>query len=437
VSDQSPPTVRDSAVGRAHGTVRTALDGRTICNLEACLRCDLCAEACDVFLGDGERASTPAHKVELAASVYRRAHTPLGRLWARLVGAREIDTRFLGELVDAAFGRCTLCGRCSINCVAGLDPAEVVRFARRLLAAADMIPADILHLAANSCATGNSIALPVADVKDAVAALEQRLRAETGDSALRFPLDRRGARVLYAYTATELREAPATLLAAARILSAAGEDWTLSSIDFDVTNFGYFTGDPSYGRTIAERQIRRAEELGVKLLVTAECGHGYRALRWEAPEWLGREPRVQVLSVVELIASYLSAGRIRLDPARNSARVTLHDPCELVRNGGVIEEPRAILYDAVGELVEMTPNRVDNHCCGGGGGMLVTPELRARRLAAGAVKAEQIRATGASVVVAPCQSCVCQLKDLSVHYQLGIEVLTLTEVVAAALVSTT
>ena len=58
----------------------------------------------------------------------------------------------------------------------------------------------------------------------------------------------------------------------------------------------------------------------------------------------------------------------------------------------------------------------------------------ARRLETGKIKADQIAATGAKVVVAPCHNCIDQLMELNKHYKLGVQVKSLVEVVAQALV---
>jgi Fe-S oxidoreductase len=114
--------------------------------------------------------------------------------------------------------------------------------------------------------------------------------------------------------------------------------------------------------------------------------------------------------------------------------MTLHDPCNLVRAGGVIEQQRYLLRNAVVDFVEMTPNRVDNYCCGGGGGQLSMGEYRDRRVAAGRTKADQIRRTGARVVATPCHNCIDQLSELNQVYGLNVEIKTLSEIVADALI---
>jgi CheY-like chemotaxis protein len=82
----------------------------------------------------------------------------------------------------------------------------------------------------------------------------------------------------------------------------------------------------------------------------------------------------------------------------------------------------------------MIPNRADNYCCTGGGGAMSMSEYTPRRLRSARVKADQIRATGAEVVVTSCHNCVDGLGDLIKHYELGCEVKQLVNLVATALV---
>lgn len=423
-----------AAVARALAVVRERLDARTATFLNACVRCDLCAESCHAFLAGGGAAATPARQVAQVAAVFRRHHTLLGRLTPALVGARDLDDAVLAELAEGAFGRCTACGRCSLACSVGLDPAAVVRFARSVLAAAGRVPVGIATNAFNTDSFGNNMAIRAEDVLDTVQWLEEDLKDTVGDPSAALPIDRVGARVWYLVNPSEIKFFPLSLSAAAMIFYGAGESWTLSTTDFDVTNYGYFAADVDQARRITERVVRRAAELAVSEVVMAECGHGYRSLRWEAPEWLGGPLPFTVRSFVEVVAEYLRQGRLRLDPSRNADKVTLHDPCNLVRNGGVVEAPREVLRQAVASFVEMTPNRADNFCCGGGGGLVAAGEYREFRLAGGRVKADQIRTTGASVVASPCHNCITQLKELSQHYGLGVEVRTVGELVADALV---
>jgi len=168
----------------------------------------------------------------------------------------------------------------------------------------------------------------------------------------------------------------------------------------------------------------------------AECGHGYRSQRWEAENWLGRSYPFKVISFVELQAQYIREGRIKLDPTRNTKRVTYHDPCNQARNGGIVEEPRYILRHSVMDFVDMEPHGAENYCCGGGGGMLSMTEFAAERKAAGKSKADQVLATGAEILATSCHNCLDQLDEVKRHYKLKVKVQNLSELVANALIWT-
>ena len=138
-------------------------------------------------------------------------------------------------------------------------------------------------------------------------------------------------------------------------------------------------------------------------------------------------------TAVELIGNYIRDGRIKLDPSFNSEVVTIHDPCNLVRNGGLLNEIRFVVNSSATNVIEMTPGGNDNFCCGGGGGLLAMSEYNERRIKAGEIKAEQIRKTGAKVVVTPCHNCVDQLTQINHTYKLGVKIKTIAELVADAL----
>ena len=153
------PSAGAGAVERALAVLRGRLDARTTAFLNSCVRCGLCADTCHVFLADSESESMPAHKVERVARLFRRYHTLLGRLTPGFVGAQNLDLEALEGLAAAAFGRCTLCGRCALNCSVGLDPSTIIRFARTVLGAAGMVPKGIRANADLALETGNNMGI--------------------------------------------------------------------------------------------------------------------------------------------------------------------------------------------------------------------------------------------------------------------------------------
>jgi len=421
-----------AAVRRMAATI----DAPSAVHLESCVRCGLCAESCHYFLDDRDLKSIPAYKLNLIIRVLNRYFGRRGRVAPGWIGAKDFNRQEVQEWVDSLFGRCTLCGRCALNCTMGINIPGLIRKARGTLTSLGLVPDGLDSTVATARDTGNNMGISTEDWAETVAWLEEELRAELQDPRARLPLDLKGADILYIINPREAKFYPLTLMAVGKIFHAARVHWTLSSSCFDLTNYAYFTGDDNLAALLASRLQKAMEELEAKTLVLAECGHGFSSNRWEAPEWLSRKIGYEVKSVVTVVADLLRSGRIRLDPGRQTERVTLHDPCQLVRMGGVIEDQRFILRRAVQDFAEMTPNREKNYCCGGGGGQLSMTDFTSRRRSAGRVKADQIAKTKARVVAAPCHNCLDQLAELSKHYRLGVKVKSVIELAADALVLT-
>jgi Fe-S oxidoreductase len=239
---------------------------------------------------------------------------------------------------------------------------------------------------------------------------------------------------MYTLNPREPKFFPLSISAMAKVFYAARESWTISTKMYDVTNYAYFSGNLEDGKIIAQRMEDEMHALNAKKCVLAECGHGTRAFRWEAPNYLKKELDFDVETSVETLAAYIREGKIKVDPELNQEVVTLHDPCNLARGGGIYEEQRYILSKCVKNFVEMSPHGIDNLCCGGGGGQLSMSEYNERRMGVAGLKAEQIKNTGAMVVATPCHNCVDQLIQTNATYKLNVKIKTLAEIVADAIV---
>jgi CheY-like chemotaxis protein len=131
---------------------------------------------------------------------------------------------------------------------------------------------------------------------------------------------------------------------------------------------------------------------------------------------------------------YIKEGRIKVDKKRNTVPVTFHDSCNNARSCGLFEEPRELLNLVCTDFYEMYPNRAENYCCTGGGGAMSMSEYTNRRLKSGKIKADQLKATGAKMVVTSCHNCVDGLTDVIRHYKLDMKVTQLVNLVSNALV---
>jgi Fe-S oxidoreductase len=378
-------------------------------NIDSCIGCGGCIGRC--FLLEAMPGMNPRRLVRLS-----------------LLGEEH-------QIRDSEFlWACTLCIRCTEDCPAGVRMDQVTRSLRSRMTADGLAPADLVAGIEVSLEMGNNSRISKEDFKDTIEWLSEELQSETGDETATIPIDVAGSKVLFIPNPREILYLPMLLTATAQVLRAASESWTVSSNTYDITNWAYYTGDQANSQTITRRIIDEAHRLEVEVILSTECGHGFKILREDAKQWFGSHHRFEVMSLAETFAGYLDEGRITLDPGKQTQRVTYHDPCNLARKVGVIEQPRRVLRAAVEHFVDMEPSGRLNWCCGGGGGVGQIGRQTATRLKAGARKAEQIRRTEADILVTSCQNCFSQLTDLKKEYGLGVEIKTLAQIVAGSLV---
>ena len=153
-----------------------------------------------------------------------------------------------------------------------------------------------------------------------------------------------------------------------------------------------------------------------------------RAIQFEGPVWLNTDYKFEVVHSVKLFAEYIKDGRLKFTH-KITQSITYQDPCNVSRNGGLANEARYIIRHIAEDFREMEPHGNHNYCCSGGGGAIpMGSPFKKRRMEAGKVKADQIKATGAKIVICPCHNCYDQINDLNKEYDLGIKVMSFKEI---------
>ena len=94
----------------------------------------------------------------------------------------------------------------------------------------------------------------------------------------------------------------------------------------------------------------------------------------------------------------------------------LQDSCNYIRNHGLAEHTRYIMSQIAEDFREMKCNREDNFCCGGGGGFNGIGKFRPQRDKGLYMKLQQIRETGAKMVISPCHNCWDAIRDMMEVY---------------------
>jgi heterodisulfide reductase subunit D len=170
-----------------------------------------------------------------------------------------------------------------------------------------------------------------------------------------------------------------------------------------------------------EHNIERVREKGAETVVFA-CPSCYHTWSEELPA----DPSLQLFHSTQFLKKMIDEGKLSFK--EKAAKVTYHDPCDLGRASGVYEAPREILRAIPGvELVEMEGSRDRCTCCGGGGNLeMVRPDLSAAMAQA---KIEEIKATGADMVVTACQQCIRTIQSNARRKKIPIVVTDIIEFV--------
>ncbi len=393
--------------------------------LSICSRCGLCADSCFFYLArDKDPEYSPAYKVKQT----------LGELFRK---KGKVDREFLQTAAEVVWGRCTACRRCSMYCPFGIDIATMIATMRAICTAQGECPAGLVAAVDNMKASGNQMAMSSEDWVETCEWMAEEWGEEIKDLAI--PVDVKGAKYMYTVNPREPMYYPQDLGMMAMIMAVAGVSWTVPTKGWDCTNLAMFAGIKDVAAMMVRNMYQAAQELGVQYILMTECGHAYRSGRFEGPYFLdlpGGQPPVPVKHSVEFFYELLSQGKIKIDPEKKLKEpVTLQDPCNVSRNGGMWDTLRDLTNLLVGDFRDMDPNCEHNHCCGGGGGFIpMGPEFKKRRMISGKVKAEQMKATGAKIIIAPCHNCFDQLNDLIKEYDLGMKVLSFKEIITESMV---
>jgi heterodisulfide reductase subunit D len=388
---------------------------RQLMELDTCAHCALCTEYCPVYTETEEPGHAPGVRSSKTVKLYDKQHG----LRARILGPKAVTDEEVEDLSDSAFN-CTLCGRCMEVCPFGIQTHELWSKVREVVHDLEGTPRNVemleemLEESQNPYGLDPDSRLDWADFTD----LEEIPEKDE-------------ARVAYFVGCTTAFKGAnhEVAFATASILNTLDEDWTLLGEDeWCCGSPLLLAGDEHSAKEYAKHNVEVLESKGVKRLITG-CSGCYRVFKWEYPKLLGRDLSFEVLHTLEYLLEKLESGELK--PEKTDERVIYHDPCELSRLGGLIEEPRKILPYLTNDWVEFAEHGIDARCCGGGG--LLQASNNEARLAIVKKRLDEAISLGAEVITSACPSCKLAFVDGARTHGLDIEVLDLVELVAKQL----
>jgi heterodisulfide reductase subunit D len=385
------------------------LSVKELVSLDACVKCGSCVEVCPVYSQNKELEATMGGVYTNLKSVIKKAYGLPGMIF----GSQNTEEA-LKKCSDQPY-LCTLCGRCAVECPAFIDTKQVRTALRGFMVEKGNYPQAMDQLAETLKRVHNIIGEPGEDRAAWVQALGeppkdmfQRERAKvvyfTGCVASYFPMTKR---------------IPQSFV---QILDKTGVDFTLLGGEEWCCGFPLIAaGMKKKAETYMEHNVEKVREKGAESVVFA-CPSCYHT--WTEAHQAGNG--LQLFHSTQFLKKLIDQGKIHFK--EKTTKVTYHDPCDLGRASGVYEAPREILRAIPGvELVEMEGNRDQCKCCGGGGNLeMVRPDLSAAMAQA---KIEEIKATGADMVITACQQCIRSIQSNARRKKIQIVVMDIIEFV--------
>jgi Fe-S oxidoreductase len=392
-----PPLSGDEDFGLDTGKDVTRID-----SLQAftCVECGRCTEHCPA--ANTGKVLNPK-EIILGMRGYLREFGPAS------------EEPLLGKHISevAAF-QCTTCGGCEFQCPVGIQHLPMIIGLRRGAVNTGKWENDYgTKLFLNLERNGNSLGFPSSERQKFIEKAELPIYDGTQEYCVWL-----GCMGAYDPQGRDI------VVSLARVLRHAG-------VTFGVLKKEKCTGDPArrLGNDLAFTQVAeqnietlRAAKVGKMVSICPHC------VRTIGTDWREAGATFEIEHHSELLARIQD----KLPAATNSRQSTVfHDPCYLGRYRNVYDEPRAVA-GKYAEVQDPRRARERSFCCGAGGGQMFLGEEQGKRV--NVERAEELVATGASVIGTACPFCQTMFRDaLGAVTQTPPKLMDIVQLAAAAL----
>jgi len=413
-------TIKKLTPDQIERVVRHVMDNETSARLkvyvDTCVHCGLCSEACQTYISrDRDPWFSPVAKVK-------------NSIWELIRRKGKVDGAFIRRMSRIVFTECAVCRRCSMYCPFGIDIAYLLLVGRRICSLLGVVPKYLQDTTNSHAATSNQMWVHQDEWIDTLQWQEEEAQFEIPSA--RIPLEKEGAEIMYSVIAPEPKILAQLLGNMSQIFTVAGADWTMPATDgWDNSNMAMYSGDFEVMGRVERLHWDTAARLKVKRIVMGECGHAFRGAVYDGPRWLGWQyPPIPMVHAIEYYYELLSTGKIKVKE-KYKPHVTVQDPCNTVRGRGLGDKLRYVIDALCENFTDVSPNHEHNYCCMAGGGTInCGPPWKKSRMLSNRVKAEQLEATGAEIVITPCHNCHSGIEDVIGFYKLGMHVKFISEI---------
>lgn len=369
----------------------------------ACTKCGDCIDECPVYQQTSDPYTGPGYKIKKMRSLIHSRMIPF------LPRPSENDVK---KLVKGLY-ECTLCGRCVSVCPYQYDLVDLWETSRESAVLNTLEPKPIREMIDATIADKNFMKRPHEQRKNWTKRLDvpEKSDAET----LYFV----GCVISYTPTLKSAAKGVTT------ILNAAKEDWALLGEEWCCGVPLKFGGGTEKLKDFIKHNVEMIEASGAKRVLFS-CPGCYRMFKQEYPKVLGRQLKFSTLHITELVDDYLKTGKIELEKLEE--KTTYHDPCELGRLLGVLQEPRDALMKSSTTFLELPENKFNTHCCGGGGLYKGVDTDNSLEIAKKRIR--QAETIESETLVSACPACIMNLYQAARFAKSSVKVLDFADAIA-------
>ncbi len=384
-------------------------DEQKLSDLYVCAQCGYCVTVCPTYEKTPWESNSPRGKL-----YFLKALSKSGGIRNWVLGPKAKVTKLFARRVYD----CTVCGHCMEVCPVKIDLPHLWKKLREGIVKEGLAPEAVKKTRESLLQSKNIFGMDNSMRRDWADYSNTQIKVENRAETVYFV----GCVTSYSGRVQGIAESTVA------ILNHMNEDWTLLKDEWCCGHPLAVGGTIGRFKEFAQHNVKAIESTGAKRVVTA-CPGCALALREEYGEISGIEPTFEVLHLSQLLSQYVEEGRMKI-PALDG-KVTYHDPCELGRLGGVLEEPRKVLHHSARKLVQPRYEGLNGRCCGSGGllkgvNLPVSEAIADDRLSA-------LSQTGAEICVSACPSCIQTLKDAAGRREKTPQVMDISELVAQQL----
>lgn len=352
---------------------------KDIFDADACTSCKRCQDRCPAWSTD-----KPLSPMKLVKQIGEVAVT-------------APESSLVATVTEDVLWSCTTCRACQEICPSSIEHVnKIIEMRRNLTLMEGAFPGDEVRTAVSNVeVNGNPFGLAFAVRGDWSEDLDVKIMEQDSDVDILYFVG------CYASFDKRNREVAKNFL---KICSAAGvRVGILGKEEKCCGEPVRKLGNEYLYQMVAQENIELIKGYGVKKIVTT-CPHCFNTLGRDYRD-LGLDLPVEHYTT--FINNVIVSGRLNLTP--KAFEFTYHDSCYLGRYMDILDEPRAVLLAAGGQLTEMNKSGYESFCCSAGGGRILAEEKLGNRINVARVKMAQ--ETGVPLLISNCPFCLTMFED--------------------------